>query len=762
VPVRRVIDYGVQIAQGLAAAHEKGIVHRDLKPENLFITRDGRVKILDFGLAKLTAGPRTGSDAGDATLTHATDPGLVMGTVGYMSPEQVRGGAVDHRSDIFAFGAILYEMLAGRRAFAKSTSAETMTAILNEEPPTILQAAPATPPGLQRVVHRCLEKSPERRFQSASDLAFALEALSDSGAESVIGPAAPESRRTRLALKWGRLAVAMLAVAALVYVLVGRQGQGGVLRVVAYTQITHDGRTKNVAGTDGSRIYFSGSIGQEPIEQVSVSGGESAPVPTSLAVRLLEDVSRDGSTLLAQSYTGGLRPDYPLWSVGTLGGSEHLLGSAVSAAFSPDGTSVVYSALNGDLHVVRTDGSGDRMLASTATLDYDLSWSPDGRTIRYTDFGTVSRPAQVARIREVSARGGHPRLVFPDRAAEQEQGRWAQDGSFYFVSNGQVWAVEAHHGRFGSSSGKPVEVTSGPIQWQTPVPARNGKTIYAAGLTARGELVRFDPRSGQMQPFLGGISADSVTFSRDGKSIAYVTYPDGILWKASGDGSDPMQLTDGSMYPRVANLSPDGTQILFEAPAPHTSVVRTWILSAEGGAPRLLLPNEKGPETDAHWSPDSRRVVFAESPEEGEDPRSDIRILDLDTHQVTVVPGSTGMFSPRWSPDGRSLVSLPDISLGLNIYDFKTQKWSAIYHQLAGFDTWSKDSRWVWFVDFQEHRGIYRIRATGGQPERVVDLTDVPYTGFFNIWMGLDANDAPMILRDIGTDDIYALTLGRR
>ncbi|HLE64383.1 MAG TPA: serine/threonine-protein kinase, partial [Pyrinomonadaceae bacterium] len=175
---RQAIDYAQQIAQGLAAAHEKGITHRDLKPENLFITTDGRLKILDFGLAKLRPQRNEAISSEVATEKQITDPGTVMGTVGYMSPEQVRGQVADHRSDIFSFGSILYEMLSGQRAFSRETMAETMTAILREEPTDLNETNAKINPALDKIVRRCLEKKPERRFQSASDLGFAIEALS--------------------------------------------------------------------------------------------------------------------------------------------------------------------------------------------------------------------------------------------------------------------------------------------------------------------------------------------------------------------------------------------------------------------------------------------------------------------------------------------------------------------------------------------------------------------------------------------------------
>jgi eukaryotic-like serine/threonine-protein kinase len=209
IPLRQAIDYAVQMARGLAAAHNKGIVHRDLKPENLFVTKDGHVKILDFGLAKLTQG-QLGSESSALTVGSETECGRVMGTVGYMSPEQVRGKSADHRADIFSFGVILYEMLTGKRAFQKPTSPETMSAILNEDPPPISQVAPNIAPALQRTVQRCLEKAPERRFQSAADLTFALEALSDPRA----GPALTRPERSGLRWSWIALATALLFVVA--------------------------------------------------------------------------------------------------------------------------------------------------------------------------------------------------------------------------------------------------------------------------------------------------------------------------------------------------------------------------------------------------------------------------------------------------------------------------------------------------------------------------------------------------------------------
>ncbi len=260
LPARRVIDFASQVARGLAAAHEKGIVHRDLKPENLFITTDGRVKILDFGLAKLTR-PEAAGEGGDApTVQAATETGMVMGTAGYMAPEQVRGKPADHRSDIFAFGAILYEMISGKRAFHGESAADTMSAILKEEVPEISETARNVPPGLERIVHHCLEKHPTQRFQSAGDLAFDLEALtgvsatgSKSGAQAAVQAAEATGNRRTLTFV-GATVVLALGMLALGWWI----GKGSAAAPPAqYQQITfRTGEIGNVRFTpDGSIVY---------------------------------------------------------------------------------------------------------------------------------------------------------------------------------------------------------------------------------------------------------------------------------------------------------------------------------------------------------------------------------------------------------------------------------------------------------------------------------------------------------------------------
>ena len=324
-------------------------------------------------------------------------------------------------------------------------------------------------------------------------------------------------------------------------------------------------------------------------------------------------------------------------------------------------------------------------------------------------------------------------------------GRWSPDGKlFVFLSppGTQLWARDESRWPFRRTSSEPVQLTSGPIRWGRPTFSKDGKTIFASGRTSRGELVRFDPKSNQIQPFLGGISADSVAFSTDGRSVAYVSYPEGILWKANRDGTDRVQLSEPPVYPRLPSWSPDGTQILF-MDTPSEGLVKAYIASSEGGNPRRLLPDDSGPETDPNWSPDGRKIVFSNSREVGRDRNSTIRILDLASQQVTTLPGSAGMYGPLWSPDGRSIFAQSWDSVVLHLFDVKTQRWSVLYDGELAFPLWSSDSRFIYFMKYGKDPGVYRVRVPSGEAELILDPEGCAYHGLLRPMAGAGSDRRP-------------------
>jgi Tol biopolymer transport system component len=758
--LREAIDVGVDIARGLAAAHDAGITHRDLKPENIFVTKDGRVKILDFGLAKLQPSKVAGSDGPTASYQQQTNPGHVLGTAGYMSPEQVRGQTVDHRTDIFAFGAIVYEMLSGRRAFQRSTSAETMTAILNDDPPAISQTGANIPPALQGIVSRCLEKNPEQRFHSASDLAFALEALSDSGASPAVATQAPSRRSPGRTLAWSIALITVISLVAVAWFKVGKRNAAAPLRISEYTQLTHNGHAGYVAGTDGSRLYLTYLYGSS-IDQVAVSGGEIEPVSSiRLSNPWLADVSPDGSTLLVQSLRSQT-PSQPLYTVQVVGGTHRYLADAVlsGATWSPDGKLVAYSMPNGDIDIINSDGTGARKLATVGGAAYLLSWSPNGSTIRFS--------RDLRSLWEITSSGSNLHQLLPGWPPSEEKccGRWSPDGGFFVflagrlghdVPEAQIYALDERSGLFRRPAKDAIRLTFGPTEWSPPVFSKDGKKIFATGSTKRGELVRLDPKSNQFQPFLGGISADLITFSKDGQYVAYVSYPDGMLWRANRDGSDRVPLTSSPLQPISVDWSPDGTQIVFEASSPQGPHV--WIVPSTGGSPQRLLPEDSGPENGADWSPDGRKIAFSAGEHWGRE--SHILILDLASHQVTTLPGSDGKAAPRWSPDGQFINAASLDTSTIYVFDIRTQHWSTLYNKsLVAYSPWSSDSRSIYFLRWATDPAILRIPATGGEAKLVVSLKDFPYTGTEGLWFGLDPTDAPLMLRDASTTDVFALTL---
>ncbi len=553
------------------------------------------------------------------------------------------------------------------------------------------------------------------------------------------------------------------------------------LHVSGYAQITHDGSPKLAMGTDGIRLYLNVYPDSDPPAQVAISGGEITRVPMALPKPWLADVSPDGSTLLVSTDPGG--PQRSIWRVQVPGPSlRHLTDGhfdpyATSAAWSPDGKSVVYSTTNGDINVMGSDGTRSHTVANLPYHTDDvfrprIAWSPDGNTIRFD---------RNKRIYEMKPDGSglHPFLPGWLPSSGLCCGQWTPDGKFFefllfdrassrdqnMLPASQIWALDERRGLFWWAPAEPVQLTSGPTRWNRPIPGKDGKKTFATGSAPNGELVRMDAKSGQLLPYLGGISAEGVTFSRDGRFIAYVTFPEGILWRANRDGSSPMQLTDPPLYPFLPHWSPDGAQILFSA-VDTTGYVKGYIIPSQGGPPRPILPEDQEGQVDPNWSPDGRKIVFdtrgisnATDRERAQGKGVALRILDLTSHQVTTVPGSVGKYSPRWSPNGRFITGTSLSPSDLAVFEFETERWSVLQKGEFGYPAWSRDGRFIYFLRTRGDKGVFRIRPSDGKTERVVDLEGFHLTGMDGVWMALDPEDLPMLLRDVGGVDIYALTL---
>lgn len=598
----------------------------------------------------------------------------------------------------------------------------------------------------------------ETRSEPAPNEAAAVEAVS----------AQPMGKASRTIKRRSLAAAAAIAVGLLASTIWFVRRPLPQLRVTEYTQIVHDMHQKTPVGTDGTRLYFNDYYGPNPLGQSSISGGAISHLPVSVPAPTMADVSPDGSNILVISDTAGL------WSMRVSDGSlRHLAGDRVfSAAWSPDGKFVVYCMMSGEIKVVRSDGTDVHDLVTTKDSTgrffsaFGLKWSPDGTRIRFT---------LNYKIWEVSSEGSNLHLLLPAWRPSLGQccGDWTPDGRFFmFLSTGsvlgaaagstgaQIWVLDERRRLLQKASTEPVQLTSGPIRWGTPIPSKDGKKIFARGAVLHGQLVRYDAKSHQLQPYLGGISAEFVAFSPDGKSLAYVTFPEGILWRANRNGSNPVQLTDPPFYPRAPRWSPDGRQILFFDTSAEGRT-QAFVISSQGGTPRPLDPQYKEPQGDPNWSPDGSKIVYSSREIETGTLTRVIRVLDLATHATVTLPGSQRKNSPRWSPNGRfvaALIQQPRVD-ELWVFDFETQRWSLLVKEWTGFPTWSHDGKYIYFLRPAENHGIYRIRPSGGPAELVLDLQGIRQTSIFGFWIGLDPEDTPMLLRDIGSDDIYALTL---
>jgi eukaryotic-like serine/threonine-protein kinase len=629
LPQRKAIDYALQIAHGLAAAHEKKIVHRDLKPDNLFVTKDGRVKILDFGLAKLVGPDGDGLQTDVPTRKVNTDPGTVMGTVGYMSPEQLRGHPADQRSDIFSFGAILYEMLSGRRAFRGQSTADTISAILREDPPDLSETNKTISAALERVVHHCLEKNPEERFHSANDLGFAIEALSGSAGTTTTVLSALPSRKKNFTtlLPWAIAGATLIATAILAW-LYFRQPpviEKPVSFFVSMPKdtieasspvISPDGRTLVfVVASEGKRLLYVRPLGQK--EAQPLPGTEDAQFPFW---------SPDSRYL-------GFFSNNKLKKIGATGGAAQILCDA-SAPFggtwNSDGVILIGLDTKGINRVPAAGGTPVRVLpVDESRKELGQEWPlflPDGKHFLYQSWNGRSDTSAIF----VAALDGSDRKLLLNADSNP---LFASPGYLLFARGTTLTAQsldirkleltgdqfpvaeEIGYNNFNSYSNASVSV--------------DGTLVYLGGGVPNRQLIWFD-RSGKQLESAGppGVIND-IVLSRDGKRLAIQRGLDGTfdIWLMDLARGVPSRFTFEAGSEDNPVWSPDGNFVAFSSGTGGADVLFNIYRKASSGVgnPELLFKSDSSKEpTD--WSSDGRFILFNQY---GGQTASDVCVLPL-------------------------------------------------------------------------------------------------------------------------------------
>ena len=644
--VKRAVDYGVQIARGLGAAHARGIVHRDVKPENLFLTRDGRVKILDFGLAALHEGEADPSRATD-TRSHPTDTGVVLGTAGYMAPEQARGEPADHRADVFALGAILYELLSGRRAFSGSSRAETLVAILKDEPPDLAGVQTRVPAPLDRIVRRCLDKRPDDRFHSAHDLALALEAVAETGG----GASAPDRQRKPWNVRGWAAAVLLLGLAGLGGVALGRRTTTA--SPPSFRQLTF--RRGHVSSArfmpDGQTVVYSAAWDGARPELFEARLDSLDPRRLGLGIaQVAGTLPGEVLVLLSQQdASGSFLGVYPatLARVPLGGGPPRELAQGITdASASLDGSRM--AVLRPEIGRTILEFPPGTRIHETGGFAYGLRVSPDGQRVAFVESPSQEQPPRSLRV------------AGPDGSRQLSSG-WAHiQGVAWPPSGREVWFTATRQGL-----GRAQELYAVDLAGRERLVLRApGRLILNDIASAGRALLSVEARRSESYArgpddkverdlswlgfsIVGAISSDgrSILFSEEGGTSG----PNGAVCLRRLTDPAPIRLGEGWGM----DLSPDGTQALIRLSKP---VPRLGLLSTGPGETRLLPP---GGIVDHDWAwffPDGRRILI-QGRERGKQTRLYVQELASGAPTPLTPEGVETALSYPLSADGQDMLA---------------------------------------------------------------------------------------------------------